>query len=68
VEDNVITRNHAGRTVPIHGGVVLLDLFGAAPSNNTITSNDLIRNRPNVFSDGSGHGNVVSNNHCVPSC
>jgi parallel beta-helix repeat protein len=68
VEDNVISTNRASRPVPFHGGVVLVDLVGRAPSNNSITSNELIRNRPNVLSDVSGHGNDFSGNDCVPSC
>ena len=68
IEDNVISTNRASRSVPFHGGVVLIDLVGQAPSNNSITSNDLIRNRPNVLFDGSGHGNDLTGNHCVPSC
>jgi parallel beta-helix repeat protein len=68
VEDNVISTNRAARPIPFHAGVVMIDLVGRAPSNNTITSNELIRNRPNVFYDGSGHGNDFTGNHCVPSC
>lgn len=68
VEDNVISTNRPGRSVPFHAGVVMIDFVGRAPSNNTITSNELTRNRPNLFYDGSGHGNVISDNTCVPSC
>jgi hypothetical protein len=68
VEDNVISTNRPARSIPFHGGVVLIDLVGRAPSNNSITSNELIRNRPNVFYDGSGHGNDLTGNHCVPTC
>jgi parallel beta-helix repeat protein len=68
VEDNVISTNRPARSIPFHGGVVLIDLVGPAPSNNTITSNELIRNRPNVDYDGSGHGNDLTGNHCVPTC
>ena len=68
IQDNVITTNRAPRRVPFHGGIVLIDLIGPAPSNNSITSNELIRNRPNVLYDGSGHGNEFTENHCVPSC
>ena len=46
---------------------MLIDLVGRAPSNNSITSNELIRNRPNVFYDGSGHGNdLIGNTACRP--
>jgi parallel beta-helix repeat protein len=68
VEDNVISTNRPARSIPLHGGVALIDLVGRAPSNNTITSNELIRNRPNVVYDGSGHGNDLTGNHCVPTC
>jgi hypothetical protein len=53
---------------PFHGGVVLLDLFGHAPRGNQITSNELIRNHPNVVFDGSGNNSVIADNHCVPHC
>ena len=64
----MISTNRPARSIPFHGGVVLIDLVGRAPSNNSITSNELIRNRPNVFYDGSGHGNDLTGNHCVPTC
>jgi hypothetical protein len=33
VEDNVISTNRPARSTPFHGGVVLIDLVGRAPSN-----------------------------------
>ena len=55
-------------TGPFHGGHRADRPDRSGPSNNSITSNDLIRNRPNVLFDGSGHGNEFTGNHCVPSC
>jgi parallel beta-helix repeat protein len=66
IENNVISTNHG--TGQFHGGVVLLDVFGRPPRDNRITSNELIRNRPNIVFDGSGQHNVIANNDCVPHC
>jgi parallel beta-helix repeat protein len=67
IEDNTIQANKASRPVAFHGGIVLVDL-GSAPRNNTISGNTFVRNHPNVYSDGSGSGNVVSDNDCTPHC
>ncbi|MGH2672475.1 MAG: hypothetical protein ACRDHC_05825 [Actinomycetota bacterium] len=37
-------------------------------ADNTVTSNTLLRNRPNIFTDGSGSGNQISGNTCTPGC
>jgi parallel beta-helix repeat protein len=67
IEDNVIRANKPGRDVAFHGGVVLIAM-GTAPKNNTITGNTIARNHPNVFTDGSGSGNVIRANDCTPGC
>jgi parallel beta-helix repeat protein len=64
IQGNVIARNRTIRNVPIHGGVVLVELA----ADNTVTGNTLVRNRPNVFTDGSGSGNQISGNTCTPGC
>ncbi len=68
IEANTIARNRTTRDVPFHGGVVLVSFGGPGPSDNTVTGNTLIRNRPNIFTDGSGSGNVIENNVCTPGC
>lgn len=67
VEGNLIQNNRTNRNVDFHGGVVLIRLE-FAPKNNSVTGNTLIRNRPNIFTDGSGSGNVIANNDCTPAC
>jgi nitrous oxidase accessory protein NosD len=64
IRGNVIARNRTTRNVPFHGGVVLLE----SPVGNTVTGNTLVRNRPNIFTDGSGSGNQISGNTCTPGC
>jgi parallel beta-helix repeat protein len=64
IQANMIARNRTSRQVPFHGGVVLVE----QAANNTITGNTLVRNRPNIFSDGSGSGNQISSNTCTPGC
>jgi parallel beta-helix repeat protein len=67
VEGNLIQNNRTNRNVAFHGGVVLIRL-DFAPKNNEVTGNTLFRNRPNIFSDGSGTGNVITGNTCTPPC
>jgi parallel beta-helix repeat protein len=64
IQGNVIARNRTSRSIPFHGGVVLVE----HASNNIVTGNTLLRNRPNTFTDGSGSGNQVSGNTCTPGC
>ena len=67
VEGNLIQHNRTNRDVPFHGGVVLIR-FEFAPKNNVVTLNTLVRNRPNIFTDGSGSGNIIEDNDCTPPC
>jgi parallel beta-helix repeat protein len=64
IQGNVIAHNRTDRDIPFHGGVVLVE----HAANNTVTGNTLVRNRPNIFTDGSGSGNEVSGNTCTPGC
>jgi nitrous oxidase accessory protein NosD len=64
IQGNVIARNRTSRNIPFHGGVVLVE----RASNNAVTGNTLVRNRPNILTDGSGSGNQVSGNTCTPGC
>lgn len=64
IQGNVIARNRTTRNVAFRGGIVLVE----RASNNTVTGNTLLRNRPNIFADGSGSGNQISGNTCTPGC
>lgn len=64
IQSNVIARNRTDRDVPFHGGVVLVE----QAADNTVRGNTLLRNRPNIFTDGSGSGNQISGNTCTPGC
>lgn len=68
IRHNLIARNRAGGPSFLHGGVALFGGLGPPPEGNQIVRNDLLRNRPNVASDGSGSGNVIRNNTCTPHC
>lgn len=68
IESNTIARNRTTRNVPFHGGVVLVAFDRSEPTDNTVTGNTLVRNRPNVFRDSSGSRNVIRNNECTPGC
>jgi parallel beta-helix repeat protein len=74
-----VTGNNISGNVPsgptrISGGVVVATdpFFGVKikPRNNTVTGNNFGRNKPDIFWDGSGTGNVLRPNNCdasVPS-
>lgn len=68
VRANDIVRNRTSRNVPFHGGVALVSLDGSEPNDNRVVDNTLVRNRPNIFSDGTGSGNVIRDNACTPGC
>ena len=44
-------------TDPFFGGTT-------KPQNNSVTGNNFGRNKPDIFWDGSGSGNVLSPNNC----
>ncbi len=72
VRHNVIINNNpSGPSDVPTGGIVLVDTTafgGATPDNNTIVGNFLHGNVPNdIFSDGSGTGNVFKRNRCDTS-
>lgn len=72
VSDNRI-RDHAagGPSALPSGGIVMLDTTGfggTTPMNNRVSDNRLKRNVPvDIFSDGSGSGNIFSENQCSTS-
>jgi Right handed beta helix region len=73
VRHNVINNNNPGSSpsgFPT-GGIVIIDttgLGGSTPDNNTFVGNHLHGNVTNdIFSDGSGTGNVFKRNRCDTS-
>jgi hypothetical protein len=74
--DMEVTANHLSGNVPsgptvVSGGVVVATdpFFGETikPQNNTVTGNHFGRNKPDIFWDGSGTGNVLRPNYCDTS-
>jgi parallel beta-helix repeat protein len=66
---NVITGNVPSIDVPFSGGVVVInpDIPGAEPTGNVVRANVIQRNQPDIFTDGSGSGNVFADNSCRTS-
>jgi hypothetical protein len=75
-----VTGNHLSGNVPsgptpVSGGVVVVenpydDSRGPKPTNNSVTGNHFGHNKPDIFWDKSGTGNVLRPNNCdtsVPS-
>jgi parallel beta-helix repeat protein len=72
-DDNEITSNtivgNRAQGGMASGGVALLSAGRrATPDGNRVVQNDLVRNRPNILTDGSGTGNVIRNNNCTGPC
>jgi hypothetical protein len=71
VQGNNVSGNVPSGPTAVSGGVVVgVDpLFGgdAMPTNNSIVANNFGRNRPDIFWDGSGSGNVFGPNNCDTS-
>jgi parallel beta-helix repeat protein len=74
VTANNIFGNVPSGPTPVSGGVVVATdpFFGETikPRNNTVTANNFGRNKPDIYWDGSGTGNVLRPNNCdtsVPS-
>ena len=68
-----VTANHLSGNVPsgptaLSGGIVVgVDsLFGGKtkPNDNTVSANHFGRNKPHIFWDESGSGNVFPSNYC----
>jgi nitrous oxidase accessory protein NosD len=68
-----ITGNHIVHNVPsgptgFSGGVVVTKGFkGTPPTNNTVTNNTILQNKPDIFWDKSGSGNRLKPNDCKTS-
>jgi nitrous oxidase accessory protein NosD len=70
ISHNVFYRNRPSKPVPFSGGVLLVsgDGPGLHPDGNRIVHNIFTSNKTQVFSDGTGHRNVVRHNRCSPAC
>jgi hypothetical protein len=72
-KDMEIKGNHIIHNVPsgptgFSGGVVVTKGFkGTPPTNNTLTGNTILRNKPDIFWDKSGSGNRFKPNDCKTS-
>jgi parallel beta-helix repeat protein len=65
---NLITGNVPSGPTPFSGGVaVVKDFLGAPPANNLVQGNVLLRNRPDLYWDRTGAGNVFRRNVCRTS-
>ena len=68
VAGNVISNNvPTGPTVFSGGVAVVTDFLGTAPEDNTVVSNVLHGNDPDLFWDGTGSGNLFRHNLCATS-
>ena len=74
VTGNQISGNVPSGPTAVSGGVVVAtDPFSSVtikPKNNTVTGNNFGNNKPDIFWDGTGSGNVLRPNNCdksVPS-
>jgi len=65
--DNQITKNVPSGATAFSGGVVLAKIGATAPSNNRVRGNLIRENQTDIFSDGSGTGNVLTPNLCETS-
>jgi parallel beta-helix repeat protein len=68
-----IKHNHIIHNVPsgpteFSGGVVAVSgIGGTPPTNNTVTGNTILRNKPDIVWDKSGSGNRLKPNNCKTS-
>jgi parallel beta-helix repeat protein len=69
IQGNHIVHNVPSGPTAFSGGVVVSKGFkgGTAPTNNTITGNTILRNKPDIFWDKSGSGNRLKPNNCKTS-
>ena len=64
---NLILNNRPSGPSAFTGGVVLASVGPTAPKNNSVHRNVILRNSPDLFSDGTGSGNDLNHNVCVTS-
>ncbi|HET6659034.1 MAG TPA: right-handed parallel beta-helix repeat-containing protein [Rubrobacter sp.] len=68
IKSNQIMHNVPSGPTGFSGGVVVTKGFkGTPPTNNTITGNTILRNKPDIFWDKSGSGNRFKPNDCKTS-
>jgi parallel beta-helix repeat protein len=68
IKDNRIVHNVPSGPTEFSGGVVVVSGFeGTPPTNNTLTGNTILRNKPDIFWDESGSGNRFRPNDCKTS-
>jgi nitrous oxidase accessory protein NosD len=68
IEGNNIVHNVPSGPTGLSGGVVATKGFkGTPPTNNTVTHNTILRNKPDIFWDKSGSGNRFKPNDCKTS-
>jgi parallel beta-helix repeat protein len=68
--NHIIHNVPSGPTKPpfYSGGVVVVSSFkGTPPTNNTVTGNMILRNKPDIFWDKSGSSNRLKPNNCKTS-
>jgi nitrous oxidase accessory protein NosD len=68
IKGNNIVHNVPSGPTGFSGGVVVVSGFeGTPPTNNTVTANTILRNKPDIFWDKSGSGNRLKPNNCKKS-
>ena len=67
VQKNWVVDNSPSGPVDFTGGVVLITVDRTAPCGNTVRKNVIVANKLDVFSDGTGTGNVLMPNFCQTS-
>jgi parallel beta-helix repeat protein len=68
IKSNHIIHNVPSGPTEFSGGVMVVSGFeGTPPTNNTITGNTILRNKPDIFWDKSGSGNRLKPNNCKTS-
>jgi hypothetical protein len=68
IKSNHIIHNVPSGPTGFSGGVVVLSGFeGTPPTNNTVTGNTILRNKPDIVWDKSGSGNRLKPNDCKTS-
>jgi nitrous oxidase accessory protein NosD len=68
IKSNHIIHNVPSGPTGFSGGVVVVSGFGGTPpTNNTVSGNTILRNKPDIVWDKSGSGNRLKPNDCKTS-
>lgn len=67
IQKNWIVDNGPSGPVDFTGGVVLIRGDSTAPHGNSLRRNVIVANELDIFSDGTGSGNVLESNFCQTS-